>query len=416
MLKIIAALFVLALLGGCGASQSNDLLPVIHPDRDTASRADTITVRGIVESVESRNIYTTLGLIVDSIYVEAGDLVTEGQILGVLDTEDLTLSVSQQSASLELARQNSQNSLSDTRRMLNEATANLANNTNTHILSAEAALSSAAIHLEAAQQNYDNAFRDYTDGLNPHVVSTESFLRTARIELDRIEANHLNSTALYAGGILSSDEMRQSDNALTHARNQYNDARLGYENAIESQQRTLAQLSTALQSAMTSHQNAQEMLSAARTAAQQDIERLRSNVASAEVSSNLEPMEISLAQLEKRLEDSIITAPISGTVTAVIAREGAVGMGLLFVIEDTDNLKITTSFREYDISRIAEGMEVTITSDAAGSAEYTGVISRINPAAAASSPVVEFEAEVLVTSVDTALRIGMNTRIDLRLE
>ena len=55
-------------------------------------------------------------------------------------------------------------------------------------------------------------------------------------------------------------------------------------------------------------------------------------------------------------------------------------------------------------------MEVTITSNATGTAEYTGVISRINPAATPSSPVVEFEAEVAVTSAGTGLRIGMNNQ------
>jgi len=44
------------------------------------------------------------------------------------------------------------------------------------------------------------------------------------------------------------------------------------------------------------------------------------------------------------------------------------------------------------------------------------VISRINPAATAHSPVVEFEAEVLVTSADTSLRIGMNTRLNVAVD
>ena len=115
------------------------------------------------------------------------------------------------------------------------------------------------------------------------------------------------------------------------------------------------------------------------------------------------------------LERSVIRSPISGTVTAVAAREGSAGRGLLFVVEDTDNLRVMTSFRESDLRLVETGMGVTITSDATGSAEYAGIISRINPAAAAFAPVAEFEAEVLVISEDTNLRIGVNARLDIIL-
>ena len=410
-------------LSGCNSDndlQSNSDLStaIVQPNSNIAIAEDlnTITLRGTVESVESRNVYSTLSLMVDRIYVTEGDHVAEGQALASLDTNDLMLSISQQRASLESARQSAQNAIQETQRMLNEATANLANNTNMHILSAEASLSAAAINLESAQTNYDNAVRDYREGINPQVVSTQSFLNTARIELERIENSHNNLTALYIGGVLSSEELRQSENTLTHARNQYNDARMGYNNAVEFQQRSLEQLRMAVQSATTSHRNAQELLNASRIAAQQEIERLRGSVTTAQISANLEPMEISLQLMERQLEDSIITSPVSGTITNVIARRGAMGSGLLFTIEDTDNLQIVTRFREYDMGRIEEGMEVTITSDGAGSAEYTGIISRIHPVATAFSPVVEFEAEVLVISENTGLRIGMNTRLDINAD
>ena len=374
---------------------------------------NNIVASGVVESVTSRNVYTTLGFKIDRVYAEVGDRVTEGQVLAVLDTAELELTIAQQRAAIEQARQSSQNTVEDTRRMLNEAAADLANNTNAHILSAEAALSAAESSLAAVRQNYNDALQDYTLGTNPQIVSAESFLRTAGIELETRERDNANFRSLYAAGILSQEEMRQSENALTLARNQYNEARINYENAVELQQRTLEQLRIALQSATTAHQNARDIHQAVRITAAQDIERLRSHVVSAEVGANLEHMEIALAQLERHLEDSTITAPISGTVTAVIAREGEVGLGRLFIVEDTDNLRVITSFREYDIGRVNEGMEVAITSSAAGDTVYTGIITRINPAANLYSPVVEFEAEIAVITPDTNLRIGMNARLDI---
>ena len=43
-------------------------------------------------------------------------------------------------------------------------------------------------------------------------------------------------------------------------------------------------------------------------------------------------------QLQESLEDTRITAPCSGTVTAVYAEVGSTGSGLLFIIEDVDDL------------------------------------------------------------------------------
>jgi multidrug efflux pump subunit AcrA (membrane-fusion protein) len=57
-----------------------------------------ISTAGVVESVTSRNIYATSGLTIESIYAEIGDVITEGQILAILDTENLELTIAQQRA------------------------------------------------------------------------------------------------------------------------------------------------------------------------------------------------------------------------------------------------------------------------------------------------------------------------------
>jgi hypothetical protein len=57
-------------------------------------------------------------------------------------------------------------------------------------------------------------------------------------------------------------------------------------------------------------------------------------------------------------------------------------------------------------------MGVGISSDATGDAVFVGIINRINPVAIRElAPVVEIEAEILVKSVSTGLRIGMNVDV-----
>jgi multidrug resistance efflux pump len=473
-------------LGGCVLSQASDspyISGVTMAQQDTPENG--ITVGGTVESVTSRNVYTTHGFIVNRVDVDVGDFVTEGQILAVLDTGDMELIITQQRLEIEMLRQrvehgnllnnaelaalrqraefitllhgaeidalrqSTQISMQDSLRLYNTASVNLENNTNLQILSAEAALVTAELNLTEAQRNYDTARNDHGAGNDAHILAAETTLRDAGIALETSRTARDNARLLYEAGGISRNELRQAEDAFTIAENQYNDAQTSLENASTFQGRTLEQLESALQAAITYHQQAEILLAAARIAAEQELEILRGNVATAgiaadtrpreiaadmesreiastvetmslavtlesrEVASTIEIMEIAIQILERQLEEATIKAPISGTVTAVIAKEGAVGMGLLFVIEDTENLRITTRFRGYDIARIETGMEVTITSDATGNTVYNGTISRINPAATMTSPVVEFEAVVAVTSQNTGLRIGTNTRLNL---
>jgi len=340
---ITAVLLTLSLLMACNSAAED-----VTINEEYIQEQTVIAVSGVVESTTSRNIYTTLGLIVESVYVQVGDFVYEGQVLATLDTSNLELSIVQQRALIEQARRSSQLAVSDTRRMFNEATSNLQNNTNVNILNAEASLNSAEIDLNEAMRNYD-IFR-----------------------------------MLYNEGAVSQSELRQRENAL--------------------------------ELASVSHRQAQNILNSSRSAAAQDVEMLRSQVSSAEISADLIHMEAVLLQMENNLNDAKVTSPISGTVTAVIAKEGSLGAGLMFIVEDTDNLRIMTSFREYDLAKISTGMEVYIASSSGNGETYIGQINRINPAASLGSPVVEFEAEVTVISPQTGLRIGMNTRINIVID
>jgi len=432
MKKIFVAIIAISLLGvfgGCGSTGVVALPTTDLAAMQTATSLDRITVRGAVESVTSRNIYSHLGFNVEGVYVEVGDVVTAGQTLAVLDTTDLEFAIAQLRVEIDMAQRSSQIAIGDSQRMLNEATANLANNTNMRILHAEAALNAAEMNLTEAQRGHTTFLSDYEDGSDDRVLgaeialqSAESVLISARNDLGVLEDAHGRLQIMYDAGFLPAEELRQSENALTMARTLYENATTAYENATTAQGRSLVhqgrsieQSEAMLQSAASAQATAQALLNAERNAAQQELEMLRYAAYNAEIASNFEGMEIALAQLENQLNDATIISPISGTVTAVIAREGAPGMGLMFVVEDTENLRIITAFREYDIAMIYEGMEVAITADATGATVHNGIINRINPAATVGLPIVEFETEILIISADAGLRIGMTARVDLEV-
>jgi multidrug resistance efflux pump len=502
IIALIATLGLLGILSGCGGNAVH-ALPADRPAINAQSASfDRIIVRGVVESVTSRNIYATLSTNIEQVNVAIGDFVEAGQVLAVLNTDELTLAIAQQRAAIDITRQNSQIAVRDGQRMLNEAAANLANNTNMHILNAQSALSFAQmnltfaqgeanpnilsaeaalaaaqmnlgflegnneaaiagaesalnatrLNLTAAHRSHEIALADYEAGRDAHVLG-------ARLALSAAQDNHNRLQIMYNAGFLPREELRQSQITLDMARD-------AYSNAVQSEQRILEQLEIALQMATAAYQdaqvqlklarttteqniemltadaqtaeamlniakvvseqelemfltdaaNAQTMLTATRAAANQEIESLRDMVAISQLSGNVEHMEAALAHLERQLEQATITAPISGTITQVYAREGAMGIGLMFVIEDIENLRVLTSFREYDISIVEVGMPVAITSDGTGAIRHEGVITRINPSAIPDWHIVEFEAEITVLSQNTGLRIGMTTAIEIDFE
>lgn len=183
-----------------------------------------------------------------------------------------------------------------------------------------------------------------------------------------------------------------------------------------------AQQSAAQQSADT----AKQQQAATENSIAQQIDTLKDNLIGSQIAAqSTKSQEIAIQSLQKNLDDATITAPVSGVVTAVYAEEGQPGNGLLFVIEDTDALKITTNIREYDVGNIEVGMPVVIRSDATGDKEISGTVTYIAPAAnktengntlTADDSTVEFEAEVQVNDADSGLRIGMNTRLTVLLE
>ncbi|MFD3259567.1 efflux RND transporter periplasmic adaptor subunit [Paenibacillus lentus] len=132
---------------------------------------------------------------------------------------------------------------------------------------------------------------------------------------------------------------------------------------------------------------------------------------------NTDAKEIAIQRLELQLSKSAIKSPINGTVTAVYAKEGENRPGLQFVVEDTQRLKIMAKIKEYDVTRIKEGMTVIIKSDSLDGTEYNGKVVKVHPAAVKNEqaetmtvPYIEFISEIEIQQ-NTELRIGMNARL-----
>lgn len=247
----------------------------------------------------------------------------------------------------------------------------------------------------------------------------------------------LSAIASSASGAMSGVASAQSGvsaaeaqlDAAKDARNGANMAQM--EQGIDTAERGVDSAELSKDIAKQSKESAEQQEAAAKNAIEQQIDSLQDSLVGSQIAAqSSQAQEIAIQKMQNTLQDATVTAPVSGVVTAVYAKVGEPGNGLLFVIEDTQSLKIKTHIKEYDIANVKVGMPVTIKSDATGEKEISGTVTYIAPAAvkneagtgataptsSSGSSVVEFEAEVQVNEKDSGLRIGMNTRLTVLLE
>lgn len=388
-------------------------MPVETIAATTRNLTSSISATGMVESQTSRGVYSVLNYQIEDVVVEVGDQVTEGDTLCQLDTSDLTLQIAQQRASIGA-------SSAVTGQQINAASQNLSNaqftndsGLNAQIISAQAnvdnaeyAVRSARADLKSAEQSRSdyNGTTGTTGGSGGSNMGGNIYgTITAEGQSGELGAivgdvngtvNIPGSGSYSAGSTGSSDQL---DDAVSKARI-----------AVSSAESTLA--------------NAKKALQAALNSANIEMDTYEQQLAAARASNNYSAQQIQVQTLEKNLADTTVKAPISGTVTAVYAEEGATGSGLLFIVEDINALKIETKVKEFDVLSVTPGKKVIIESDATGDDSYEGVVATVAPtaiksstgtAATAGNTTSEFEVTVYVSSPETRLKVGMNTRLQI---
>lgn len=254
--------------------------------------------------------------------------------------------------------------------------------------------------------------------------SAQSQEATAARTVEEAEAAYDSARTQYHAALDSADDtLEDYADAVDSAYEAYQNAQVSLESAQSDAQETLSDYADRLNAAYETYQTAQESLKSTENAAQNQLQSYQDSLNSAYANASTSTGEVSLRQLRADLEGTEITAPAAGTVTAVYAEVGSSGAGLLFVIEDVDNLVVATSVKDYDVASVSTGMAVAIQSDSTGDEVYDGEVTSIAPTAAKNaagetdtSGDISFATDVAVTSRDTGLRIGMSVELDFVLD
>ena len=447
---------------------------VLASDTTVLSYTDlesSISATGTVESSETTKVYSTLAYQVKSVLVEVGDVVQEGDLLAELDAEAIENQIATQQTSMEVASgsanaqvQSAYDAYDNYKQGLDaglnasliSAQAQVDNaydayvkasnaydrykenvnlGENTQVLSAEASRNNASSALDQAEQSYKKAKSARNEARSAYQALKQE-LETAQSTLDDLKAAEVPDEAAIEAAQTSVNTLTEKtaeakanydtldsqvsslSTSVDSAQSAYDIAQATYNAALRGEDQALSDYADAVDSAWRAYQTALTSLDSTKKGTEDQLESFSDTLASANAGANTAVTQESIRQLNKTLDDTKITASVSGTVTAVYATVGSSGSGLLFVIEDTNNLVVSTSVKGYDLGDVKTGMAVEIKSDATGDDVISGTLTTIAPTAkknamgeteASSDP--SFDAEVKVEEINSGLRIGMEARL-----
>lgn len=475
---LVLAVVVLAAAGGLLLRKKGaNTQTVLASDTQVLSYTDlesSVSATGTVESSDTTKVYSTLAYQVKSVLVEVGDTVQEGDLLAELDAEPIENQIATQQTSMEVASGSAGAQVQSAYDAYENFKQGLDAGLNASLIGAQSQVDTAYDAYVRAQNAYDRYKENVELGENTQVLSVEAQRNSAATALDQAEtaldtANEAYKAAKDAYGTLpeldeqlqeakrrkqeledaqerlsveyvtlvvqietlekqkqtiessfeSAKQGRESARqAVEQAQSAYDIAQATYNAAVRGEDQALSDYADAVDSAWRAYQTALTSLDSTKKGTEDQLEAYSDTLASANAGANTAVTQESIRQLNQTLDDTKITAPVSGTVTAVYASVGSSGSGLLFVIEDTDHLVISTSVKGYDLGDVTTGMTVEIKSDATGDSVIPGTLTTIAPTAkknqlgdteASNDP--SFEAEVSVDSAESGLRIGMEARL-----
>lgn len=336
----------------------------------------TVSGSGSLQPQTLMNLAFPQSGIVRKVYVQVGDAVKAGQVLAELDTQDLSLQLENARINLRIA----QIRLAQAQASARARPADLA--------AAQAALANAQTALEMLKAGPDP--RDVEIArLNWEVA--KNALWQAQINRDKTAGS---PTSAPIDLDLAKARVGQSEMQAEIARLQYEKETAG----PSAQQLKAAE--------------------AALAQARANVIRLQSQDPDLDVQlaqAQVEQAQVALRQIELRLEQARLVAPIDSVVTAINIVEGSpVGSGApVITLADLSHLEMVVNLPEVDAAQVAPGQEAVIIPQAAPGTRLRGRVTAVAPMGLQMQGVVNFPVTIVLSESSPAVRAGMTAQVQI---
>ena len=417
--------------GGAGVRGQQQSVPIETTQVINSEIAKKIVITGAVSALAEVDVYPKQTGEIIKLMVDKGDRVKAGQILASVDSKTFELQTKQAQADLagakasydknsSLAFVNSETSFKQAKSNLDRLQSSLKQaefELQLQIKQADLMIKKSKSDLQIAQAKLDIAVKGARDQeLEPAKARVEN----AKKNLDRL-------TALYKEEMVSQDQVESAQLQYDTYNAQYSLLQEGV------RPEDMDVLKAQLESAKTSLESAQEnkiLVDIKRSSwdsAKAQVDNALAAFEQANVEKDTSTWEKDLAQADaavkkaqasldlaqQRLDESVIKAPISGTITQRFLDKGAMASTTKpFVnIVNMDVVKITAKVPERELGSIKQGQKAIVKPDAYPDEEFTGKLVNISPIIDRTSQTCDIEIEV--SNPDQRLKPGMFTRVEL---
>jgi len=374
---IVLTLVATLVLAACGAAPSTTTSSAAVERTATAQRGTiraSVSASGKIDPEAKVNLNFGVPGTVKEVMVDEGQTVKAGDVIARLDTADLELAVKQ------------------------------------------------------AEQAYATQNLVYTQAISPtssEVEAAKAALASASANLNQLT----NADPLQVQiARLQADSATESKRQMELRWDQISDKPFGgvARDTLQSQmaQATMAAQIAELQYQLTKRGGNEAQISAARAQAAQaqaQLQRVLGDDRSRAVAeAQLKQAELSLQAARQRLDNAVLTSPISGTISELNVKVGEqVGAGGLqpaAVVADLSSFHMDVGIDENSIGALKEQQPVVMTVDALPDQQLTGRVDYIAPVATDSSGVVTYKVIIGLDKTNLPVRGGMSANADVITE
>ncbi len=232
----------------------------------------------------------------------------------------------------------------------------------------------------------------------------QNALRTAQLTFDRAERDHKHLLDMKGWGYDVEDELKSSQLQLDNARTGLDIARRDSSGASVRANESVAQAQSALAAAQANY---------AALKRQPDPE----NAKTAQLS--VESARLALQKAQTDLAQVELTAPYTGTVTALMIHLGEVttaGAPVLMLADTTRWRVETNNMSELQIAKVKLGQKALVTVNAFLGQELTGRVITISPIAIVQQGDTTYTVTIELEETQLPLRWGMTAKVKILVE
>ena len=448
---IVGVVFVVALIvavvlrtGGKTREQMKEMSTKLQTTSlQKMDLTSSISVTGTIASADSRSITSGLNDVeITSVAVSVGDYVKAGDVICTFDSATIEDELEEAKSEYSLQSKKSNKTINDAKESIIEAESTYTdgvNSGNNSINEAKETYDNAVATRDEAKEAYEKAtdavkstkkayekVKEKKSDLKKNMEDAQKTYQEAKANYEKasevidvdltseIYDTYKNAEAAYERAKAEYDQVEQSKQNYENAKQQKAEKKDAYDNA-----------ETEVSNAYSKYEDAQNEATKqnAKNAETITDRKEEYSITATETSNNLENQKNKVDQVAEKLDDCVVTSPISGVVTSVLVEVGDTYKGEeIAIIQDAENFVVDATVDEYDISDIAKGMKAVIKTDATGDEELEGEVTFVAPTpnstqgnAGNSSNTSNYSIQITLKDKNERLRVGMTAKTSIVL-